>query len=365
MGASSLVVPLYAIELGANALFVGLIAATAAFAGAPGAVLWGRLAARAKRRRPFILVALVATAGALSLTATVSSPAAVLVANALLWFVVAAAVRPRVGQYPPAERPRRAFGPRGPVRSLAALLGAPEPRPRRPPGADEPRTPPVPRGRDAVFRRLLGLLRAAARVPRRLRPVRRRGVRPVRPVESRVGGELREGRRVRGATRPPSPPGRRAGDPRTRLPGGGGRRHAVRGARRARHPRRDVPRHRRHVGGHRGDGDGDGDATRARPDSRGGPRRVHGAFEPRRRSRLGARRVRRRRRRLRRRVRPRGRRRGLCARRGVTHRRAGRRGGRAVARRLGSRKRKRGRSRDVPTRWRAPAKSRRRGRRRA
>ncbi|RDZ45766.1 MFS transporter [Haloferax sp. Atlit-19N] len=91
VGASSLVVPLYAIELGANALFVGLIAATAAFAGAPGAVLWGRLAARAKRRRPFILVALVATAGALFLTATVSSPAAVLVANALLWFVVAAA----------------------------------------------------------------------------------------------------------------------------------------------------------------------------------------------------------------------------------------------------------------------------------
>ncbi|ADE03892.1 hypothetical protein [Haloferax volcanii] len=58
VGASSLVVPLYAIELGASALFVGLIAATA---------------------------------GALALTAVAASPVAVLVANALLWFAVAAA----------------------------------------------------------------------------------------------------------------------------------------------------------------------------------------------------------------------------------------------------------------------------------
>ncbi|WP_411968366.1 MFS transporter [Haloferax sp. YSSS75] len=91
VGASSLVVPLYAIELGANALFVGLIAATAAFAGAPGAIIWGRLAARSNRRRPFVLVALGATAGALFVVSRANSPAAVLVANTLLWFVVAAA----------------------------------------------------------------------------------------------------------------------------------------------------------------------------------------------------------------------------------------------------------------------------------
>ncbi|KAB1188705.1 MULTISPECIES: MFS transporter [Haloferax] len=91
VGASSLVVPLYAIELGASALFVGLIAATAAFAGAPGAILWGRLATRAKRRRPFVLVALISTAGVLGLLTAVDSPTAVLAANTLLWFVVAAA----------------------------------------------------------------------------------------------------------------------------------------------------------------------------------------------------------------------------------------------------------------------------------
>ncbi|KAB1196547.1 MULTISPECIES: MFS transporter [Haloferax] len=91
VGASSLVVPLYAIELGANALFVGLIAATAAFAGAPGAIIWGRLAARANRRRPFVLVALASTAGSLLVVASVNSPMAVLAANTLLWFVVAAA----------------------------------------------------------------------------------------------------------------------------------------------------------------------------------------------------------------------------------------------------------------------------------
>ncbi|KAB1194548.1 MFS transporter [Haloferax sp. MBLA0076] len=91
VGASSLVVPLYAIELGASALFVGLIAATAAFAGAPGAILWGRLAARTKRRRPFVLVALVSAAGVFGILTQVDSPLAVLVANTLLWFVVAAA----------------------------------------------------------------------------------------------------------------------------------------------------------------------------------------------------------------------------------------------------------------------------------
>ncbi|WP_416839414.1 MFS transporter [Haloferax sp. DFSO52] len=91
VGASSLVVPLYAIELGANALFVGLIAATAAFAGAPGAIIWGRLAARTNRRRPFVLVALALTAGSLLVVAAVDSPIAVLGANTLLWFVVAAA----------------------------------------------------------------------------------------------------------------------------------------------------------------------------------------------------------------------------------------------------------------------------------
>lgn len=91
VGAASLLVPLYAIDLGAGAFLVSLIAATAAFAGAPGAVLWGELVTRTRRRRPFIIVALASTAGVLLLLPFLDSPWTVLAANAALWFVVAAA----------------------------------------------------------------------------------------------------------------------------------------------------------------------------------------------------------------------------------------------------------------------------------
>jgi MFS family permease len=91
VGAASLLVPLYAIDLGADALLVSLIAATAAFAGVPGAVIWGRLVAKTKRRRPFVLVALGLTAAVLLTMPLYGSPRAVLAANAALWFVVAAA----------------------------------------------------------------------------------------------------------------------------------------------------------------------------------------------------------------------------------------------------------------------------------
>ncbi|SFG07339.1 Major Facilitator Superfamily protein [Halopelagius inordinatus] len=91
VGAASLLVPLYAIDLGAGALLVSLVAATAAFAGVPGAILWGRLVATTKRRRPFVLVALALTAAVLVTMPFYESPWTVLVANAALWFVVAAA----------------------------------------------------------------------------------------------------------------------------------------------------------------------------------------------------------------------------------------------------------------------------------
>ena len=91
VGAASLLVPLYAIDLGAGAFLVSLIAATAAFAGVPGAILWGRLVARTRRRRPFILVALGASAGVFLVLPFLASPWTVLAANAALWFVVAAA----------------------------------------------------------------------------------------------------------------------------------------------------------------------------------------------------------------------------------------------------------------------------------
>ncbi|SEG38965.1 MFS transporter [Halobellus limi] len=91
VGAASLLVPLYAIDLGAGALVVSLIAATAAFAGVPGAILWGRLVTRTRRRRPFVLVALGLAAGVFLLLPFLASPWTVLLANAALWFVVAAA----------------------------------------------------------------------------------------------------------------------------------------------------------------------------------------------------------------------------------------------------------------------------------
>ncbi|MFB6221521.1 MAG: MFS transporter [Halolamina sp.] len=91
VGGASLLLPLYALSLGADAFYVGLMASTAAFAGVPGALLWGRLASRTGRRRPFVLVALVATTLVLLLSPLLSSPAMLVVGNAALWFVVSAA----------------------------------------------------------------------------------------------------------------------------------------------------------------------------------------------------------------------------------------------------------------------------------
>lgn len=91
VGAASLLVPVYALALGAGAFLVGLLASTAAFAGVPGALLWGRLAERSGRRKPFVVFALVATAALLAGMSFVTRPLVLLVLNAALWFVVAAA----------------------------------------------------------------------------------------------------------------------------------------------------------------------------------------------------------------------------------------------------------------------------------
>lgn len=91
IGAASLLVPLYAITLGAGPFLVGLIAATAALAGVPGALLWGRLAERTGRHRTFLLVSLGLSTVSLAIVPLVSRLDLVLVANAVLWFAVAAA----------------------------------------------------------------------------------------------------------------------------------------------------------------------------------------------------------------------------------------------------------------------------------
>lgn len=90
-GVASLLIPLYALSLGGGAFVVGVLAATVVFAGIPGALLWGSLAARSGRRRAFVRIALGATAIILAATPFVEVVWALVAVNALLWFVLAAA----------------------------------------------------------------------------------------------------------------------------------------------------------------------------------------------------------------------------------------------------------------------------------
>ncbi|MFB6123231.1 MAG: MFS transporter [Haloferacaceae archaeon] len=91
IGAASLLVPLYAIELGADPLVAGALEATAGLAGVPGALIWGRLADRTGQRRTFVLITLVGAGFVLAAFPLLSALPLVLLANGVLWFVVAAA----------------------------------------------------------------------------------------------------------------------------------------------------------------------------------------------------------------------------------------------------------------------------------
>lgn len=91
IGAASLLVPLYALSLGADPFTVGALEATAGLAGVPGALVWGRLADRTGQRRGFVLVSLAGTGVVLLVFPLVDSLALVLAANTVLWFMVAAA----------------------------------------------------------------------------------------------------------------------------------------------------------------------------------------------------------------------------------------------------------------------------------
>ncbi|MFB6369883.1 MAG: MFS transporter [Haloarculaceae archaeon] len=91
VGGASLLVPVYALALGADAVLVGLLAATAAFAGVPGAILAGRLARRADRHRGLVVGAVFGMALTLAGMSLVRDTLALLVLNAGLWFAVAAA----------------------------------------------------------------------------------------------------------------------------------------------------------------------------------------------------------------------------------------------------------------------------------
>lgn len=90
VGAASLAVPLYALSLGGDPLLVGVLASTAAFAGVPGAVVWGKRATRTHRPR-FLALALATIGLSLLATAALTEPWLLVVPNALAWFVTAAA----------------------------------------------------------------------------------------------------------------------------------------------------------------------------------------------------------------------------------------------------------------------------------
>ncbi len=105
LGGASLLVPLYVVALGGTAVDLGLLASSAAFVGAPGALIVGRIADKTGKKRPFVLGGLVLMTAGLVAVALVDSILAVIAANAAIWF---------------------AAGAIGPVLSLLVVAGAAE-----------------------------------------------------------------------------------------------------------------------------------------------------------------------------------------------------------------------------------------------
>ena len=106
-GGASLVVPLYVVELGGGAVVLGVLFSTASFVGVPGALVFGNLADKTGKRRPFVLGALAVATVTTAVIPIVESVPLVIAANALLWLGFAAA---------------------GPVLTLLAVAGEPEDR---------------------------------------------------------------------------------------------------------------------------------------------------------------------------------------------------------------------------------------------
>ncbi len=89
-GGASLLVPLYAVQLGATPVDLGLLASTAALAGAPGAILFGRLADGVGSRRRLALATLATVAATMAAIPFLGGVTTVIVANAVLWLFVSA-----------------------------------------------------------------------------------------------------------------------------------------------------------------------------------------------------------------------------------------------------------------------------------
>lgn len=90
LGAASLLVPLYFVTIGGSTLLLGVLAGVAAAAGAPGAILFGRVADRTGKRRSLVLIALALAAGATVLVSLSERQLVVIVGNGLLWFAAGA-----------------------------------------------------------------------------------------------------------------------------------------------------------------------------------------------------------------------------------------------------------------------------------
>lgn len=104
-GGASLLIPLYAVELGANPFLLGILAASGAFLGAPGALVVGRIADRTGKRRVFVVGVLALVAVTLAAMPLLSSIPLVIALNAVVWFAFAAA---------------------GPILTLLVTIGYPE-----------------------------------------------------------------------------------------------------------------------------------------------------------------------------------------------------------------------------------------------
>ncbi|MEA1930432.1 MAG: MFS transporter [Euryarchaeota archaeon] len=91
LGGASLVVPLYAVDLGGGPFVLGLLAAVAALVGVPGALGAGRIADRTGNYRLLLVGTLVLIAGAIAVIPLLESVTPVILANGVLWFAFAAA----------------------------------------------------------------------------------------------------------------------------------------------------------------------------------------------------------------------------------------------------------------------------------
>jgi MFS family permease len=89
-GGASLLIPLYVVQLGGTTVDLGVLFATSAMIGAPGPIVFGRLANRLTHRRPLVLVTLAVVTASMVVVPILDSITAVIVANAALWLVVAA-----------------------------------------------------------------------------------------------------------------------------------------------------------------------------------------------------------------------------------------------------------------------------------